>query len=171
MVVLAQTIRIDVKKLYDTFGAKLQYTYIKDMEANSQTYFNLYNAETEEFICIQNKSAKVVMGDSNVVHLLIKYKNHSVTFALSYEEYKCLTSKEKTVSNLTKPKEKADDEMPVSDMKQQLIAIIRNARMKHTYCSSSGEPISSYTVPVVENDMVEEFADYLINNGVTLKVE
>ena len=58
-----------------------------------------------------------------------------------------------------------------ADMKHKLMAIIKNAQMKHTYCSSTGEVISSYDMPVIESDMVEAFTDYLISNGVTLKSE
>lgn len=54
--------------------------------------------------------------------------------------------------------------------KEKLIQILNDA--EYTACYGNSEKtISSYTMPVVERELVPLLADYLIENGVTVNIE
>lgn len=54
-------------------------------------------------------------------------------------------------------------------MVDKLKAIIRNATVTHSVCNSDGEIVRTYDTPLVEEELIEQFALYLIANNVTIK--
>lgn len=59
----------------------------------------------------------------------------------------------------------------MDNIREKLVELLRNGRVQHMVCSSDGDPVTSYVTSMVNEDYVSLLADYLIDNGVTVKVK
>lgn len=53
-------------------------------------------------------------------------------------------------------------------MKEQLADLIRSGYVRQSICNSDGVPVTSYDIPLVEEDHVDLLAEYLLEYGVTM---